>query len=134
MTEASRGPTLTIFAVLFAVLALSNFLKPFHLDPNAGFVFFGMKTHGLANAILGPAFGALLVLYAIGIWRMRRWVFAIACVYAGYVILNLLLYMTRHAGSTEQQSRAFMVAYIAIAVGVSTGCAVLLYRRRHELV
>jgi hypothetical protein len=27
------------------------FLKPFHLDPNAGFVFFGMKTRGIANAI-----------------------------------------------------------------------------------
>jgi hypothetical protein len=57
VTEASRGPVLTTFAVLFAILALSNFLKPFHLDPNAGFVFFGMKTHGIANAILGPAFG-----------------------------------------------------------------------------
>jgi hypothetical protein len=56
MTESSRGPVLTTFAVLFAILAISNFLKPFHLDPNAGFVFFGMKTHGVANAILGPAF------------------------------------------------------------------------------
>jgi hypothetical protein len=60
MKETSRGPVLTTFAVLFAVLALSNFLKPFHLDPNAGFVFLRMKTHGNANAILGPAFGALL--------------------------------------------------------------------------
>jgi hypothetical protein len=67
MTEASRGLVPTTLAVLFAILALSNFLKPFHLDPNAGFVFFGTKTHGIANAILGPAFGALLAVYAIGI-------------------------------------------------------------------
>jgi hypothetical protein len=73
MMEASRGSVLTTFAVLFAILALSNFLKPFHLDPNAGFVFLGVKTHGTANEILGPAFGSLLVAYAFGIWRMRRW-------------------------------------------------------------
>ena len=40
MKETSRGPVLTTFAVLFGILALSNFLKPFHLDSNAGFVFF----------------------------------------------------------------------------------------------
>jgi hypothetical protein len=134
MTEASRGPVLTTFAVLFAILGLSNFLKPFHLDPNTGFVFFGMKTHGIANAILGPAFGALVVVYAIGIWRMRQWVLPIAYAYAVYVILNLLLYSIRNAGSTGQPSLAFMIVYIAVAVGVSAGSAVLLHRRKHELV
>jgi hypothetical protein len=134
MKEASRSPVLTTFAVLFAILALSNFLKPFHLDPNAGFVFFGMKTHGIANAILGPAFGALLVAYAIGIWRMRRWVLPIAYAYAVYVILNLLLYAIRNAGSGKQQSPVFMLVYIAVAIGVSAGSAVLLYRRRRQLV
>jgi hypothetical protein len=134
MTESSRGPVLTTFAVLFAILALSNFLKPFHLDPNAGFVFFGMKTHGVANAILGPAFGALLAVYAIGIWRMRRWVLPIAYAYAAYVILNLLLYALRNAGSGGQPSPAFMIGYIAIAIGVSAGSAGLLHRRRRELV
>ena len=134
MTGTSRGPVLTTFALLFAILALSNFLKPFRLDPNAGFVFFEMKTHGIANAILGPVFGALLVVYAIGIWRMRRWVLPIACAYAAYVILNLLLYTFRNAGSTGQPSRAFMIGYIAVAIGVSAGSAVLLHRRKHELV
>ena len=134
MKEPSRGPLLTTFAVLFAILALSNFLKPFHLDPNAGFVFFGMKTHGIANAILGPAFGALLAVYAIGIWRMRRWVLPIAYAYAGYVILNLLLFTIRNAGSSGAQSPVFMIIYIAIAVGVSSGSAVLLHRRKQELV
>ena len=134
MTDASRGPVLTTFAALFAILALSNFLKPFHLDPNAGFVFFGVKTHGIANAILGPAFGALLVAYALGIWRMRRWVLPIAYAYAAYVILNLLLYSMRNAGSAGQPSPVFMFGYIAVAVGVSAGSAVLLHRRSRELV
>jgi hypothetical protein len=134
MPQPSRGPLLTTFAVLFAILALSNFLKPFHLDPNTGFVFFGMKTHGIANAILGPAFGALLAAYAIGIWRMRRWVLPIAYAYAGYVILNLLLFTICNARSSGAQSPVFMLAYIAIAIGVSSGSAVLLHRRKQELV
>jgi hypothetical protein len=134
MKESSRGPVLTAFAVLFAILALSNFLKPFHLDPNAGFVFLGAKTRGLANAILGPAFGALLVIYALGIWHMRRWALPIAYGYAAYVILNLLLYSIRNPTSPRQPSPAFMILYIAVAIGVSAGSAVLLRRRRQELV
>jgi hypothetical protein len=130
----SRGPVLTTFAVLFAILALSNFSKPFHLDPNAGFVFFGVKTHGIANAVLGPVFGLMLIVYAIGIWRMRRWVLPIAYAYAAYVILNLLLYSIRNAGSRSQPPGAFMLVYMAIAIGVSGGSAILLYRRRSELL
>jgi hypothetical protein len=134
MTEVSRGPMLTTFAVLFAILALSNLLKPLHLDPNAGFVFFGTKTHGIENAILGPSFGVLLLAYAIGIWRMRRWVMPIAYAYAVYVILNIFLYTIRNSGSTGKPSVFVMILYTAIAIGVSTGSAVLLHRRRHELV
>jgi uncharacterized membrane protein (DUF2068 family) len=134
MADSSRGTVLTTCAVLFALLAISNLLKPFHLDPNAGFVFLGVKTHGIANAILDPAFGVLLAAYVLGIWRMRRWALPIACVYATYVILNLSLYSIRNAGSPEQQPPAFMVGYIVVSVGVSAGAAALLYRRRDELV
>jgi hypothetical protein len=133
MANNSRGWLLTTFAVLFTVLAISNLSKPFHLDPNAGFVFFGMKTHGLANAILGPAFGLILILYSVGIWRMRRWVMPIAVAYALYVIVNLLLFGVRNSGSSNQSSPGFMLIYIAIAVGVSSGSAILLYRRRSQL-
>jgi hypothetical protein len=133
MANNSRGWLLTTFAVLFTVLAISNLSKPFHLDPNAGFVFFGMKTHGLANAILGPAFGLILILYSVGIWRMRRWVMPIAVAYALYVIVNLLLFGVRNSGSSNRSSPGFMLIYIAIAVGVSSGSAILLYRRRSQL-
>lgn len=134
MADSSRGGVLTTCAVLFALLALSNFLKPFHLDPNAGFVFFGVKTHGMANAILGPAFGVLLVMYALGIWQMRRWTLPIAYAYAAYVIVNLSLFSIHNAGSPGQPSPVFMIGYVVVAVGVSTGTAILLHRRRHELV
>ncbi len=72
-------------------------------------MFFGVKTRGITNAILGPAFGVLLVVYAIGIRQMRRWTLPIAYGYATYVILNLLLYSIRNAGSPRQPSSLFMV-------------------------
>jgi hypothetical protein len=110
---------LTILAVLFTVLALSNFSKPLHLRPAAGFVFLGMKTHGNANAVLGTAFGILLVAYAIRIWWMRRWALQIADAYAGYVILNLTLYTIGHNGASGQPSPAFTIGYVVAAIGVS---------------
>jgi hypothetical protein len=134
MADSSRGAVLTVCAVLFALLALSNFSKPFHMSPNVGFVFLGGKTHGIANAILGPAFGLLLVFYAIGIWRMRRWVLPIAIAYAAYVIVNLSLYSIRNAGSPGMPPPLFMFGYIVVAVGISAGSALLLYRRRDLLV
>jgi hypothetical protein len=134
MEDNSRGPVLTTIAVLFAMLAVSNFSKPFHLSPNVGFVFFGGKTHGMANAVLGPAFGLILVVYAIGIWRMRRWVLPIAYAYAAYVILNLSLYTIRNAASPGQPPRAFMLGYIVTAIGISAASAIILHRRRSQLV
>jgi hypothetical protein len=134
MVGKTRGILLTIFAVLFAILALSNLSKPLHLDPNAGFVFFGVKTRGIENAVLGPIFGLILLAYAIGIWGMRRWVIPIAYAYAAYVITNLLLFSVRNAGAPNQPPPVFMFAYIAIAIGVSAGSAIVLHQRRHELV
>ena len=133
MANSSRGVVLTVCAVLFVLLGLSNFLKPFHMSPNVGFVFFGVKTHGLANAVLGPAFGLLLLFYAFGILQMRRWALPIGIAYAAYVIVNLSLYSMRNIGAPGQPSPAFMVVYIVVAVGVSAGSVLLLYRRKDML-
>jgi hypothetical protein len=35
---------------------------------------------------------AVLVLYAIGIWRMKRYAVTVAWIYVVYVILNLTLF------------------------------------------
>jgi hypothetical protein len=55
--ERKRGWFLTIAAALFALLALSNFLKPILADSHTGFVFFGRRLSGVPNGILGPVFG-----------------------------------------------------------------------------
>ncbi len=80
MAERPRGRLLTIFAILFGLLAISNFLKPFHLN-GASFVFLGTKMTGAANAILAILFGILLAVYAYGIWAMRKFALPIAYIY-----------------------------------------------------
>src|SRR5271167_1429800 len=72
MAEKSRGTALTIFALLFVLLAISDFLKPVLASPSVGFVFMGVRLTGTGNMIMGPLFGFLLLVYAYGIWRLRR--------------------------------------------------------------
>ena len=133
MAEKSRGIVLTIFAVLFALMALSNFSKPLHMSPNVGFVFFGTKLTGTPNLIAGLAFGALLAIYAYGIWTMRRFALPIAHFYATYVILNLLLFTINNRATGNLPPLPGWIAYVVVAVGVSLGSAVMLTRRKADL-
>ena len=132
MSEAKRGTALTVFAVLFGLLAVSNLLKPLQLTSSAGFVFFGRRLDGAANMILGPLFGVLLAVYAYGIWNMRRFAMPIAHAYATYVILNLILF-TFQVPEGYTLPVAFMAVYAVVAVGVSLGSAILLTQRKAEL-
>ena len=134
--ERSRGPVLTTLAILMGLLALSNFSKPLgqamQPESDAGFMFFGHRLHGAANAVVGPLFGVLLAAYAYGAWTRRSWVVPLAAAYAAYVVANLILFVTT-APPAQNQSLAFMVAYTAVAIGVSAGGAWYLYRNRHRL-
>jgi hypothetical protein len=129
----SRGTTLTVFAVLFAVLAISNLLKPLQISAETGFVLFGRRLSGGANAVAGPLFGLLLAAYAYGIWNMRRWALPLSYVYATYVVLNLLLFMIRAPRREGIGYLIFGLVYMAVAIGVSAGAAVLLTQRKAEL-
>lgn len=131
-----RDRILTTLAVLIGLMAISNFAKPIGqaMDPagNAGFVFFGHRLHGTANAIIGPLFGLLLAAYAYGAWTMKRWVVPLAAAYAVYVVLNLALF-TANPPPGAQPSLLFMLAYAAVAIGVSSGGALYLHRNRDRL-
>ncbi len=116
--ETRRGAVLTIFAALFVLLALSDISKP-PSGGRAGLVFFGTKTTGLANAILAPAFGIFLLIYASGIWWRMRWAVPMAWIYAAYVPINLTLFTIKTP--EKWQSPFFASVYVAIAVGVSSG-------------
>ena len=132
----SRDRWLTTLAVLMGLMAVSNLWKPFaqRLAPqsNAGFVFFGTRLHGAANAVIGPLFGVLLAAYAYGVRTLRRWVIPLAVAYAGYVIVNLILF-TLNAPADQMPPALGMIAYAVVAIGVTSGGAYYLRRRRDWL-
>src|SRR5579871_2984502 len=92
MEQPKRGAMLTIAAILFALLALSDFLKPLTEDDKTGLVLLGVRLHGVADAILAPLLGLILVVYAIGIWRMRRYAMPLGWAYAAFVLMNMILF------------------------------------------
>ena len=132
----SRDPVLIVLAAVMGVLALSNFWKPVaqHMAPdsNAGFVFFGTRLHGAANAVMGPLFGVILAAYAYGAWTRQRWVVPLAVAYALYVIANLILF-TWMTPADQLPPMLGMLAYAAVAISVSGGGAYYLWRRRETL-
>jgi hypothetical protein len=135
MPDRSRGAALTIFALLFVLMAISNFGKPFSHNPGVGFVFFGTRLSGMRNIIIAPIFGILLIVYAYGILAMRKFALPLGVAYAAYVIVNMPLFLARYHGSPvmQEHSWAYLVPYPFIAIGVSSGAAALLYRRKSDL-
>ena len=132
MAQAERGNVLTVFAILFTILAVSNLLKPLQLHESTGFVLFGSRLSGMPNAIAGILAGLYLLVYAYGIWHMKRFVVGMAHAYALYVIVNLLLFMYSEDQGADQLG-LFYLLYSVVAVGVSLGSAILLTKRKAEL-
>jgi len=135
MEEKSRGVTLTIFALLLALMAISNFGKPFSHNPGVGFVFFGTRLSGAPNMIVAPIFGIILALYAYGILAMRKFALPIGIFYAAYVIVNMPLFLLKYQGTAvmQEHSWAYLLPYPFVAIGVSSGAAWLLYRRKADM-
>lgn len=134
MAATNRGRALTIFAVLFGILAISNMLKPLQIGgAQTGFVFFGQRLAGAANTIAGPLFGLYLLVYALGIWNMKRFALPMSHAYALYVVLNLILFSMRNEQPPGVGYQIFGIVYAAVAIGVSVGSAVLLTQRKTEL-
>jgi hypothetical protein len=134
MADSKRGRALTILAILFAILALSDILKPLHLEgPTTGLVFFGKRLSGAPNAVLGPLLGIFLLVYAAGIWQMRRYAMHLGYVYAIYVTVNLVLFSVRNPPPASQGEMIFGIVYIVGALALSWGTAVLLRRHQSDL-
>jgi len=135
MEEKSRGVTLTIFALLLALMAISNFGKPFSHNPGVGFVFFGTRLSGAPNMIVAPIFGIILAVYVYGILAMRKFALPIGIFYAAYVIVNMPLFLVKYQGTAvmQEHSWAYLLPYPFVAIGVSSGAAWLLYRRKADM-
>ncbi len=124
--------TLRAFALLFAVMALSNLLKPFAYTETVGFVLFGQRLSGTPNVVAALAFAVLLATYAQSIWAERRRALPLGIAYAIYVAANLVLWSFRKPEGTVTPL-VFMVPYIISAIGVSSGAAYLLWKQRMRL-
>src|SRR5438552_11290491 len=111
MAASKRSAVLTVLAVLFALAALEDLLKPFRLEgPTTGLVFFGTRLSGMSNATLGPLLGIFLLIYAAGIWQMRRYAIYLAYTYALYVPLHSLLFTPTNLRPASQ--RAILLASV----------------------
>ena len=134
MANSKRSGPLTVLAILFAILALTDILKPFHLEgPTTGLVFFGKRLSGTPDAILGPLLGFFLLTYAVGIWRMRRYALGLSFAYAIYVTINLILFSARNPPPTSRGEMIFGIVYIILALAFSWGTVVLLNRSKADL-
>ena len=124
MADSRRGGALTILAILFAILAVSDILKPFHLEgATTGLVFFGKRLSGTPDAILAPILGIILLSYAAGIWRMRRYAMYLGYAYAIYVTANLVLFSVRNPPPASHGEAIFGLFYIIFALAFSWGTA-----------
>ncbi|MGA9724305.1 MAG: hypothetical protein WBQ86_17730 [Candidatus Binatus sp.] len=132
MAEKSRGPALTVFALLFVLLAISDFAKPLQHSPGVGFVYMGVRQSGAANAIMGPLFGFLLLVYAYGIWTMRRYALPVAYIFTAWVIVNTILFTIKNH-AVEHPSLLVAIISTAIGIGVPLATAIILSRRQADL-
>ena len=132
MAEKSRGPALTVLALLFVLLAISDFAKPLLAGPGVGFVFAGTRLTGRANAIMGPLFGLFLLYYAYAIWTMRRYAVPASYVFAGWVVGNMIMFTIKNSDAPKP-SLLVAVVSTAVGIGVPLATAIILSRRRAEL-
>jgi hypothetical protein len=128
---AKRGWFLTVAAILFGLLAISNFLKPVLASANTGFVFLGQRLSGVPNDVLGPLFGVILVVYVIAIWQMRRFAMPLGWAYAAYVVANMILFSMKT--TDKPPGPAFLIATLVIGLGVPIAAAVMLTMKRASL-
>jgi hypothetical protein len=139
MAASGRGTLQTVLAVLFALMAVANLSKALQTDTTetrffvSGFVFFGNRLSGMPNTILATTFAILLVVYAAGIWRMRRYALYLAYGYAVYVTINIISFLALNPFPETTGGAVFSVVYMLGALTFTWGSAILLTRLRTQL-
>jgi hypothetical protein len=129
-----RGPLLTALAILFALAAIQDILKPLHLEgPTTGLVFLGTRLSGSGNLVMSVVLGIFLASYAVGVWRMNKYALTLGFIYAVYVLFNVVIFPIRYAGQNNG-SPAFLLGFIIGAIAIPWASVILLWRRRDELV
>ena len=116
MDKPHRGILLTVLAIPFALAALQDILKPLHLEgPTTGLVFLGTRLSGPGNTVMSVVLALFLAIYAV------------------YVLFNIVVFSIRYAGE-DNGSPAFQFGFTIGAIAIPWASAILLWRRRDELV
>jgi hypothetical protein len=143
--NARRGGFLTVMSILLGLAAMVDLLKAFRSPPPpahefigpkmpaTGIVVLGMRHTGTGATILGPLLGAILIFYAVGIWRMKRYAMTVGWIYAAYVILNATLFTIRNPAPPTVGAMIFAIVYLAGAIVLTVGTAIALARRSADL-
>jgi len=136
MAESKRGFALTALAVVFALLAFIDFVKPLGSqkmpgsDMAIGAVVFGYRLQGNL-AFVGWLIGIFLLAYSYAIFRMKSYALTLAYVYAVYVLLNVVIFNLIYPQPSAPGQRAFGIAYSVFAIA-GTWTSVVLLRRRES--
>lgn len=131
MQETKRGVLLTIFAVLFALGAIQDALKPFR--PTTNLVFLGTRLTGTANIVMSVVVAIFLISYAAGVWHMSKYALPLSFIYGVYVVINIIGYSVRYAAHDKIPVWLFVV-FAVFAIAIPWGSAVILWQRRAELM
>ena len=126
----SGKTTLRVFAILIALRALTDVLKP--LGAGSGFVFFGKFLTGAACYVLAPIVGALMLVYAYGLWQLRRFALPLGIAYGVLVTINLAVFPLLQ-GLPPGFTVAAYAAFALIGLGVSWAAVWLLVQRQKTL-
>lgn len=124
---AKRGVTLSLYAALFAGLAVFDLFRPLSVHH---YMYFGWRPSGVKTAILVLAISSVNLIYALGIWQMRRWALPMGCVYAAVVILNIVDFLLGRYALLSPD----LIVSIIVAIALACGSVILLYRRKASLV
>jgi hypothetical protein len=101
--------------------------------PASGIVVLGVRHNGAGVAIPALLVAAVLLFYAVGIWRMKRYAVTVAWLYAAYVILNVTLFTIRNPAPSTPGATIFAIVYLVVAITLTVGTAIVLTRRRADL-
>ena len=124
----NQRTALRVIAVLIALRAMTNVLKPF--GAGSGLVVFGFFLKGPEVSILGPLVGFYMLAMAWGYWSEKPWALPMGIAYVVYVAVNLVgFYVT--VGIPPEFNAAGYVVFTVIALVVPSA-AVWLLRQRLE--
>jgi hypothetical protein len=114
---------LRIFAVLIALRALTNFVKPIRGEGHL--VFFGQLLD--STNPLGPLLGVFMLVYAWGLFTTKRFAVPMGYAYAVFATLNIILFYVFQEVPGGWGVAGYSV-FALIGIGVSWAAVVLLQR------